>query len=99
MPHRAFPICLYREAMRLLFSAHAVRKVGVDTMPEYLMTLYHLTLQSAYMQYHRCTVLPERLAMMLVREWRQATRYYPEACYDVGQSGGRPHGTYPRGWL
>ena len=48
------------------------------------MTLYHLTLQSAYMQYHRCTVLPEsgydvgprveaghtvlpeRLAMMLV---------------------------------
>ena len=33
--------------------------------------------------------------MMLVREWRQAARYYPEAGYDVGQSGGRPHGTYP----
>ena len=28
------------------FSAHAVRKVGVDTMPEYLMTLYHFTLQA-----------------------------------------------------
>ena len=79
-----------------MFSAHAVRKVGVDTMPKYLMTLYHLTLQSAYMQYHRCTVLPKRLAMMLVREWRQATRYYPEAGYDVGQSGGRLHGTTRR---
>ena len=31
--------------------------------------------------------------MMLVREWRQATRYYPKAGYDVGQSGGRPHGS------
>ena len=32
-------------------------KVGVDTMPEYLTTLYHLTLQSAYMEHHRCTAV------------------------------------------
>ena len=82
-----------------MFSAHAVRKVGVDTMSEYLTPLYHLTLQSAYMQYHRCTVLPERLAMMLVRVEAGHTVPTREAGYDVSQSGGRPHGTYPRGWL
>ena len=36
-------------------------------------------------------VLPERLAMMLVRP-HGTTR---EAGYDDGQSGGRPHGTTP----
>ena len=27
-----------------MFSAHAVRKVGVDSMPKYLTTLYHFAL-------------------------------------------------------
>ena len=82
-----------------MFSAHAVRKVGVDTMPEYLMPLYHLTLQSAYMQYHRCTVLPERLAMMLVREWRQATWYYTTLRLAMMVRVEAGHTVLPGGWL
>ena len=44
------PICWYRETM-LLQCFQPTRYVKwVDTMPEYLTTLYHLTLQSAYVQ-------------------------------------------------
>ena len=40
-----------------MFTTHVVRKVGVGIMPEYLTTHYHVTLQSTYMQHHRCTAI------------------------------------------